>query len=251
MGLVKASGIVLKSIKYGDNGRIFTILTREFGKISASVSSLRNNKNGLVAETQLFSYSKFIMFKSERENSLYRINECELIEPFEKIRESFEKVAYASYFADIAMRCSNENISDDGILRLLLNTLYILGCDKYSCIKIKTVFEIKVISIFGYAPNLTECTICRGSEKLKYFSLYGGMAVCENCVKSVSDCIAINDTIIKIVNYIVTNDIKKIFLFTASDDIILYLSKISELFIEKKLEHSFKTLDYLKKVIQI
>ena len=250
MGLVEASGVVLKSVKYGDNGRIFTILTQEFGKISASVSSLRNNKNGFVAGTQPFSYSKFIMFKSERENSIYRINECELINSFEEICESLEKVAYASYFADIAMRCSNENMSDDGMLKLLLNTLYLLSCDRYSCIKIKTVFEIKAISIFGYAPNMNECIVCRKTDKLKYFSLYGGMAVCEDCVKSVSDCIEINDTVIKIVNYIVTSDIKKIFSFTASDEMILYLSKISELFIEKKLEHSFKTLDYLKKVVE-
>lgn len=248
LGLVKAEGVVLKSVKYNDNSRIFTILTREYGKISATAASLKSNKFGLVGGTQPFSYSKFVMYKSERANSLYRLNECELIKSFSEIRESFEKVAYASYFAEISMRASNENAEDEELLRLLLNTLYLLEKDKYSYIKIKTVFELKAVSILGFAPNFDECAVCKRTDNLTGFSLFEGKTVCGNCSGNVSKTVPINNDIIKIVNYILKSDFKKIFMFTASEEILIYLNRISELFLEEKLEYRFKTLDYLKQI---
>lgn len=247
MGIVEAHGIVTREVKYGDTSRILTVITREFGKISVLAGGVRTNKSGLLAATQLFSYVSFNLFKG-REKSLYKINSGEITTSFSKIRESLERMAYASYFCDITNYVMQEDAPDEEQLNLLLNCLYVLAEDKLPYDMIKAVFEFRTLSVQGLVPELALCGNCHIPDSLVYIDTENGCALCENCGEKRENLIRTGSGVIKAIEYIAGAEAKKIFAFRVPENMTGYMSDLGEFLIEKNLEKHFKTLDYLKSV---
>ena len=122
LAIVDAEGIVTKETKYGDTSRILTVITKELGKISVLASNVRKGKSGLLSATSLFSHSKLTLFKNSS-SALYKLNEGELVTSFSALRESLEKMAFASYFCDIANFVVQEASPDIAQAELLLRSL--------------------------------------------------------------------------------------------------------------------------------
>ncbi len=250
MGITEAEGIVTREVKYGDSSRILTVLTSRFGKISVLAGGVRTNRSGLLGATQLFSHVSFQLFRS-RETGLYKINSGELLTSFSSLRNSLDKMAYASYFCDIANTVIQENAPDEPQMRLLLNTLYLLDRDKLPASQIKSVFEFRTLSLQGLLPDFSGCASC-GALSPSYFSPERGGAFCASCAEKQPDdspaCIHAGEATLKTIAYINCAEDKKVFSFSLPDANLSYLSDLGEYFIEYFLERHFKTLDYLKKV---
>ncbi len=243
--LTQTTGIITKEVKYGDSGRIVTVITEDMGKISAVTSKFRGGKGKYIPSLQLFSYSHLVLFKGS-EKGLYHINEADIIEPFKEIREDLMKVLYASYFGDIANRVTVENETDKEFLRLLLNIFYALSkMEEYD--KIKTVFEWKTIVAEGYTPNLEECNDCQ-SEMVEFLDMARGVGICRNCGEGKAGTAKLSNDLISAIKYICGADFSKMLAFKISDKMLEYLSSLSEAYLQIHLEHKFKTLDYLKKM---
>jgi len=124
MALVKAQGLIIKSVKFGEANRILTVLTREFGKIQVAANNVGRGKGGATS-SQMFAYSNFTLFRGQK--SLYRLNDADCIEFFDVLRSDLEKLSYAAYFADLTCSITSENNADDEkLLNLLLNALHLL-----------------------------------------------------------------------------------------------------------------------------
>lgn len=248
LGLIKTAGLITKTTKYGDSSLIVTIITKDLGKISAIANNVRTSKSRMLSGLQLFVYSEFVVYKGKGKKGLYNINEITVAEAFPDIRTSLEKLAYASYFAEIANCVSTENSPDVDILRLLLNSLFVLdrGLQPYE--KIKTVFEWRLAHICGYSPLIEHCGNCQCSDSLCGISLSDGTALCQNCLPASPSSVKLSEPMLKIIEYISNSDDKKLFSFDAKRSVINYLSRVSELYIKTQLDQDFSTLSYLKNV---
>ena len=249
--MIKTSGIVTRDTKYGESGKIVTVLSRDLGKISAIASNVRSNKSRMLAGLQLFSYSEFVLFKSSGKKGLYRLNEATVTESFENIRTDLEKLAYASYFAEVLNHALPDESPDDEMLRLMLNTLFALDRSLADPVKIKTVFEWRMAYLAGYAPLLDTCGKCGCGGKLSHLDPSCGRAYCESCAASFPSAIPVNTTMLNIISYILGADSKKLFSFDSGEDTLRYLSRVSEVYLKTQLEEDFVTLDYLKKVTSL
>ena len=251
MGLVKTEGIVTKEVKFGETSRIITLVTKDFGKISAIANNVRTGKSKLLSGLSLFSYSEFVLYESKKKKeSLYRINEINVIEHFKSIRESIDKMAYASYFSDIINRTVAENNPDTELLRLLLNSLYIL--DNEMCVPnlLKTVFEIKVAHISGYAPIFEKCIKCGREEQHFYMDVSGGV-LCDSCGKISGNVFPINNTVRELWKYIKMSPLKNAILVNAEKEVVDYLNNLTEKYLSYQLEFDFQTLKFLKNVMSV
>lgn len=251
MSIIETDGIVTREIKYGDSSRILTVITKELGKISVLAGGARSNRSGLLAATQLFSYVSFTLFKS-RDKSLYKINNAEIVTSFSSIRNSLDKMAYASYFCDIANNIVQEGAPDEKQLALLLNTLYILDSDKLSYLQIKAIYEFRSLFLQGLLPNLTICSGCGKNGDTVYFDPINMTSYCMNCgEKNPENLIKTGGGILDAISYIACAEPKKIFAFRLSAEGIKYLSHLGEFCMELGLEKHLKTLDYLKKIQEL
>ena len=250
MAIVDTDGIVTKETKYSDTSRILTVISRKLGKISVLAGNARRSKSGLLTATSMFSHSNFTLFKSGS-SSLYKLNEGELITSFSSIRESLEKMAFASYFCDITNTVVQEDSPDVAQMELLLRSLYKLAHETtdISYEKIKAVFEFRTLTISGLMPDLSVCGGCGKTDNLCYISAQKGAVYCEKCLPEMCGAMQINDSLLAAIAYISLAEDKKIFSFNMSDSSIRYLSEIGERCTETLLERSFKTLDYLRKVM--
>ncbi len=244
---VKTQGIVLRTTKYGETGLIVTLLTRDFGRVSAIANGVRTKKTRLLAGLQLFAYSEIVMYKAKQKNGLYHLDEMEVLESFSQIRGDLDKMAYATYFAEVAKEAANEESPDEEVLSLVLNTIFAVDRGLCDYEKIKTVFEWRLAEVLGYAPNLVGCAKC-GAETACGLSLAEGTSFCEKCSADKLGFAKLTAGMYDIIEYIISADAKKIFSFDANETTIRYLSQVSERYLSAQLDKEFKTLDYLKKV---
>lgn len=245
--MIKTSGIVTKTTKYGETSLIVTVLTKDFGRISAIANSVRTKKSQMLAGLQLFAYSEIVMYKAKSKKGLYNLNEMSVQESFSSLRYDLDKMAYASYFAEAATAATPEDAPDENILRLLLNTLYALDKEICPYEKIKTVFEWRLAAEAGYAPLVSGCESC-GAGDTAYLSLATGTALCEACGGGRAGVAKLSPAMIKLIEYITTTDSRQIFSFDAGEKTVNYLSRVSEGYLKSQLDRDFPTLNYLNKV---
>ena len=69
---LKTDGLVIKETATGENDRLVTVLTREYGLIRAFVRGAKKLKSSFQCSTQLLSYSRFSFYKSRRFNIKYK-----------------------------------------------------------------------------------------------------------------------------------------------------------------------------------
>ncbi len=251
MGLLKTAGIITKTTKFSETSLIVTVITKDLGKISAIANNARSSRSQLRMGLQLFAYSEIVVFEGKSRTGLYKINEVSLIEGFQGIRNSLEKLAYASYFAEVANEAVAENSPDDEIMRLLLNTLFALDRDLCSMSKIKTVFEWRIAAEAGYAPEVAVCANCGKEDGEMLLSFQEGECFCDLCGTSKGGCFRISESMRRLISYICDAESKKIFSFEASDSVIDYLGILGERYIQMQFDKKFPTLDYLKKVLSV
>ncbi len=249
MANIDLRGVVTREVKYSENSRILTVLSKDMGKVSILAGRSRLNRSGALIATQLFCYSDFEVFKN-RDRGMLRLNEAEVIEPFAELRSSLDKMAYASYFCDVANHLCYEGTEQNGILRLLLNSLSKLNKDGGDgAIKIEAVFLLRALREAGFAPDCGGC-VCGGGGSIKLLCPTDGVFCCEECAaeKEGEFRIEVNDTIYKAISYIVTSGDAAAFSFSLGENSTRYLAEVAESYMTAQLEKRLKTLDYLKMV---
>lgn len=250
MGIVETVGIITKEVRYGEADRILTILSKDFGRISAIARRVRSNKSGLLAGTQLFCYNKFILFQG-REKSLYQINEVQLLESFQPLRDSLTDMAYASYFCEIANFFTSENDPDPALLSLLLNTLYLLANHKKAAPQLKAVFLFRVLAVAGFTPELTGCHSCGAPAPPAFLSLNEGVGLCAACGTGRKQTAALSDGLVSAIRYICSAEDNRLYAFRLSDEALDYLGELGDRYLAVQADHTFRTLDYLKQVLAL
>lgn len=244
MSLVKVSGIVIKQVDFGESNRILTIFTKEMGIINAVLYGAKSKRNKTSGNCQFLTYADFLLKTGT--NDLYTIQSAEPIECFFKIAEDIVKLSLCVYFTDLVYKLININTPDENMLRLLLNSVYVLSEDKKSEKLVKAVFELRAMSYGGYMPNLACCSECFESSKPVAFSPKRGGIVCKKCVNAGD--YYINSDVYNTLGYIITADEKRIFSFSGSDEVIKTISKISKDYVLCHCDGTFNSLEYYEKV---
>ncbi len=67
---------------------------------------------------------------------------------------------------------------------LVVGSLRALAYETYDASLILDAYLLRSLAVAGYAPSLTNCSICNAPGPHKFFSLVGGGSVCDNCKPS-------------------------------------------------------------------
>lgn len=237
MGTVKMSGIIISENNLGDYDKMLTMLTPGLGKISCVAKGARRPKSALLAGTQFLCFGEYIMYKGA---NTYNINSCETIEVFYNIRTDLDKLNYAVEITKIIRDVTEENQNSYKILQLFLNTLYVLSETEKNPELIISIFKLKLLCFLGFTPRITECTNCKQTEKLHFFSLKDNGFKCEPCAKQDKSCLQMSESTATAIKYIVMVPAKKLYSFNLKDESLNELKLISKLYFNEKLEKEYK-----------
>jgi len=166
--LIKTKGVVLSEVNYSETDKILTVLTYNLGKISCIAKGARRIQSRFLASSQLFAFSDFMLYKGSGE--VYYINSAELIESFYTLRTDFDKIQCAMECARFTKENVLENEISINIIKLLLNTFYILTLEDKNIELIKNIFFIKMCCYLGYVPNFSEKVLIASTPACKLFS---------------------------------------------------------------------------------
>ncbi|KXZ39691.1 DNA replication and repair protein RecO [Alkalithermobacter thermoalcaliphilus JW-YL-7 = DSM 7308] len=203
--LIETEGIVLKSTKFKESDAILTIFTRKLGKISAIAKGAKRPKSSMLSSTQVFSYSNFSLHKS---TSMYKISQTYIKYSFYSLSKELLILSYASYICELVDKVTLENQTNNRLFDLLLKTLYLYSKQKYDIEYLTLVFEIKLLDYIGYRPEVSKCAYCGNNNLISAtFSISEGGAICTECQNLGIKSIKLDKQNLKLMEYILSNDI--------------------------------------------
>ena len=240
------TGLIIKQQNIGEQDRLVTVLS-ENGVLRAFVRRAKNIKSPKCASTGLLCYSKLLI--SEHRNS-YNINEAESIEMFIGLRKSIDNTSLAQYFCELCIHLCPKESEAKEFLRLMLNSLYLLSNNKKDPLLIKFCFEMRLISMCGYMPDLVMCDICGEYEKEQMlFVPKTGKLYCKSCADHAAiSGVALNKSGVLALRHAVYSDLEKLFAFEVSNELLTTLNFISENYITLITERTFQTLQFYKDI---
>lgn len=99
-GTYKATGINLKSIPLGENDRIVTILTSEYGLVRAVAPGSRKQKSRLRGRVEPFVINELLIARGQ---SLDKITQAETLASYPGLSKDLGKLAIGQYWAEIVL----------------------------------------------------------------------------------------------------------------------------------------------------
>lgn len=247
--IIKTKGIVLNQRDIGENNKIITILTKDFGILEAIANGVKKGNSKLSASTQPLCYAEFCIYKGKKYNS---INSAEIEHLFYDLRLDVVRLSLAVYLCDLTSSVSLHLENSWVHLRLLLNTLSLLEKNKKDYNLLKSIFELRLLSLVGFMPNLVCCTECAIFEtKLMYFSPVECNLICSNCIYNVNDdkmYIPAPLPVISAMRHIIYSKDNEIFNFNVKGKTLQQLNIVTEYFVLSHIERTFKSLDMYKKM---
>ena len=181
------------------------------------------------------------------------VSEASVIEPFDGLRADFSAFALGCYFAEVLEAVSEENLPDPAVLQLGLNSLYALSRGLCPQAQVKAGFELRLLSLIGFEPELSACPVC-GSETPEnpWFFLPEGTVYCGKCRAAAPGAVApLSVDVLAAMRHIVQSDPKRIFSFTLEGEGMDRLAALSEQYLLTQLDRGFASLEYWKKVKDI
>lgn len=255
--IIKVKGIVTRSVQYKENDKIITVLTAELGRISVYCHGAKSNKSKFLTPSRLFCYSEFVL---TRKKDFYYVKEADYIEAFFDIVNSMDKLFLGQYFLEVINEISVEGERHDGLLRLLLNSLYALSKELAPFGVIKSAFELRACVEMGVSPYLEGCRECGvvGDETV-YFDVLNGNTVCKSCLltengnyedKQVGVYLPATRSVIVAMQYVEKSRLERLFSFSLNDDALELFTAITEKYLLSQIGKSFVTLDLYNQQIK-
>lgn len=236
-------GLIIREQTIGESDRLVTLLSDEFGLIKAFVRRAKSYKNQNLSSTSLFVYGEFKLYKGK---DAYVIDNASPIEVFFDLRSDIERLSLAQYFAQLIYYLGQEEQPSHEMLRLVLNALHLVCRGSKSLKLIKAAYEMRLLCLGGYMPNILACYRCGAFESdPMYFDVQEGCIYCKDCFRN--NAITAPLGVITAIRYIcLTEDVSKVFSFKLSDDNITVLCDICEKYLLSRVEGRLTTLEFYK-----
>lgn len=247
MDALVTSALVLRQVKYKEADQMLTLLTPEHGVISASAKGSLRLKSKLFSACGLFCYSEFKLLPGK---GAYRVEEASVKNVFHGLSSSIEGMTLAMYLAEFVTALSPTGTESDKLLRLLLNSFYLLSEKKCGAAQVKAVFELRAMSECGFLPQLLCCKECgKYDGQAFYLDTADGHLLCADCAQKAQKTPNLNEGALFAVRHICLVEDKKIFSFQISPSAQTMLCDLAEQYAQVHLDKPLKSYAFLKTLL--
>ena len=151
-------GIILQVKLYGEADLIIDFFSSQWGRMRGIAKGAKKSKKRFVNCLEPLNWVRFTFFEKQN-NSLVRIDQGELINPFPGIRKDYKKWGQASYFCEMIKELFAIGDTNLSVFELIKESLQALDQGKGDQ-EIFNIFQIRLLKIAGYALYLTSCLGC-------------------------------------------------------------------------------------------
>lgn len=238
---IHTEGLVIRQSDTGENDRIVTILTKDYGIVRAFANGAKKLKSRSQSATQLLSYGRFSIYCGRDHNT---INEAQSIEVFFKLREDIKRLTLAQYFCELAGELAPESDEAEDYLKLMLNSLHFLAAGTRPQALLKAVTELRMLCLAGYMPDLVACTDCgKYEDTVMHFDCENGHLRCEPCG---GGGIPLGLGLLTAMRHICYAEFVRVYAFTLPDESMDHLAEITGCYLAAHVHKPFKTLEFYR-----
>jgi len=176
---IKTNALMLRAVDYNENDKILTLLSAEYGKISAGIKGVKKPNAKLKFAAQPFCFAEYIL---ARRGDKYTVINCSECESFYDLRTDVNKFYAASAVIEAANVLSYEGDGCAELFPACVRTLSDMcaGDERLPLIKFLTF----ALRSSGYGIALDNCAECGAplieAEKLR-FDMNAGAFTCYGC----------------------------------------------------------------------
>lgn len=248
----RASAIVLRTRDMAETDSVLTLLTKEKGKISAIAKGARRPNSKLAASNQLFCH---IHCQLAQGRNLDILTQSDIANAFYPLRQDLTKFAFASYLCELCDAATEERSPVEGLFEALLAGLS--GLEKgASSDLVARVFELALMELSGYGPELESCTICGSPVTVPApanqppgglgFSASSGGLVCSRCIDQAIDAARISPGALRAARACQRASSPRLPPLRFSPSIAKELETALRRYIEHKLERRIRSARFLR-----
>ncbi|MBE6672985.1 MAG: DNA repair protein RecO [Ruminococcaceae bacterium] len=243
--------LVIRECDIGEQDKLLTLLSAQRGKLTVKVHGCRNIKSKNMACSSLFCYGNFTVTEK---NGRMTVKESSLQENFFDLRMDVCKLALGNYVAEVLLSVSTEENEETELMLLGLNTLYAICHHDKDLRLLKAAFELRVLALLGFMPDLSSCSDCSEEPAAPlFFDLQEGNLLCGSCRQlnlRQTPLVSIGNDTLSAMRYVLTAPAKRIFSFLLSEQSLEELSLLAERFLITQTETNFKSLKFYHSVTQ-
>jgi len=254
----RTQGIILKKDDRGEANQLFTIYTKDFGKLKILGKAIRKTSSKLRAGADIFYLSEIEFIQGKTHKTL---TDAILIDKFENIRKNLGKLKIAYKITDIFDEIVHGQEKDERLWKLVLETFSKLdnhNLEPATYNLIYYYFFWNFSSLLGYELEFYNCAICQkklqqeniynNAEYLKvprseatsgfYFNPKEGGVICNNCFQKVKKGKGIDSGTIKIIRILLKKDwqtLKRLKITSEDLKALKVVSDFSLLYLKKEV----------------
>lgn len=187
MPLLKTPAVVLRSRKWGETDRIVFYYTLCLGKLRGVARGARRIKSRFGSVLEPFVHCDLNLFEKPHD-SLYRITQADIREPFTRLREDLGLMAAAGRLVNLVNAMTAEGDPCPRMFETLVAGLRALDGGQDPAWT-ALLFQVRLLGYSGYRPQMDHCAACGGSiekaggDHLDRFSPSAGGLVCGSCAE--------------------------------------------------------------------
>lgn len=185
MATKQTVALVIKVVDHGESDKIITFYCPSHGKLNGIAKGAKRSKKRFVNKLELFTLLD-IQYAANTRSTLVRIDNADLINPFVTLRQKYDRYAASILLCELVIHWTRENDGDKKLFDLLFWAFDKLDKGE-SITRTIILFQIRLLDILGFRPNLSECLECGrlDSEGSPYrFSPNRSGLVCNKCAKN-------------------------------------------------------------------
>ena len=176
--------IVLRARAYGESDKIVSFLTENHGKVTGIAKGAKRSRKRFANSLEPLSFVN-LRFQDRPHGNLVFILAADLLLGFKTLASCLDRIAAASYLAEITDGLIGEREENPLVFRHLKDGLTFLENNGAS-LAFLTSFELKLLRLAGYQPALEGCKRCGkqhpdGLTGRWYFSVMDGGLLCQRC----------------------------------------------------------------------
>jgi DNA repair protein RecO (recombination protein O) len=233
--------VVLRKLDYGEADRIFTLLTRDHGKVGAIAKGVRRPESKLGPSLELYGHIDVLLAKGRGELDV--VAQVERV-PGYRIAGDMERMAHAALIAELAERVCEDRHPLDGVYEMTVGALYELGHESDPR-RASAWFLMTALDLLGYAPQLMACVSCDRplAAKPAAFSAEAGGFLCDRCALASMELVPL--ATIKVLRLMASGDLETYRRVKIDAPLMASIEGVLQSQLEHHLDRRLKSLAFL------
>ena len=240
--------IVLSRFDLGEADRIMSILTPRLGRLRVVAKGIRKPSSRFASHVELFGLTRLTL---EKGRDLDVVTAAELIDGHWNVRADLDALGAVSHCAELVEQSVGERESQPRLYHSLRTALELLAHGANPSL-IARWFELTVLTVLGFRPELYSCVACSRTieEQVNALSPRQGGMVCPVCSASDLQAIRLSVPAQKVLRLLDRQGITDALRRRISDDIVNELGVALSAFTRQHLERDMRSLKVMRRVTE-